>query len=127
MESEYDSSVCKRPPLNPSKSSLLYTSLLVNDIPLKILIDTGASATCISAKALSRLPHVCFIDQTPRSFLLADGLILLRVRGKVELSMQIANELISFSALVTEKLCVDLILGVDFLSFVAAEIDMELL
>ena len=40
--------------------------------------------------------------------------------------MQIANELVSFSALVTENPCVDFILGVDFLSFVAAEIDMEL-
>jgi len=126
LGSESGGSVSKQPPLNPSKTALLYASLLINDVPLQLLIDTGASATCISKKALSRLPHVRFIDQTPHSFLLADGFISLRVLGNVELSMQIANELISFSALVTEKLCVDLILGIDFLSSVAAKIDVEL-
>ena len=74
---------------------------------------------------MSRLPHVRFIDQTPRSFFLADGVISLRIFGNVELSMHIASELLSFSALVTENLCVDLILGIDFLSFFAAKIDVQ--
>jgi len=126
LGSESGGSVSQQPKLNPSKSSLLYTSLLINNVPLQLLIDTGASATCVSEQALSRLSHVRFLDRTPRSFLLADGFLPLRVHGQVELSMHIANELIPFSALVTEKLCVDLILGIDFLSFVAATINVEL-
>ena len=125
MGSESDGSVPKHPPQNPSQSALLYASFLINNVPLQTLIDTGASATCISENALSRLLSVRYIDQTPRSFLLADGSVPLRVHGKVALSMQIVNQHISFSALVTEKLCVDLILGIDFLSFFSAQIDVE--
>ena len=125
LGSESGGSVSKHFPINPPKSTLLHTSLLINNVPLQILIDTGAFATCISDKALSRLAHVRFIDRTPRSFLLANGLVTLHVSGNVELSIQIENELIAFSALVTEKLCVDLILGIDFLSFFAATIDVE--
>jgi hypothetical protein len=122
---ESGGSVSKQLSPNPSKSALLYASLLINDVPLQTLIDTGASATCISEHALSRLLHVRYVNRMPRSFLLADGFVPLRVCGNVALSMQIANEHISFSALVTEKLCVDLILGIDFLSFVGANINVE--
>ncbi|CAF1526076.1 unnamed protein product [Adineta steineri] len=40
--------------------------------------------------------------------------------------MQLGAEIISFSALVTEHLCVDLILGIDFLTFFVAKIDVDL-
>lgn len=72
------------------------------------------------------MPYVRYIDQTPRSFLLADGFVPLRVHGNVALSMHFINRNISFSALVTEKLCVDLILGIDFLSSFSAHIHVEL-
>lgn len=124
MESDSGGSASLQPAPNPSKSALLYASFLINDVPLQTLIDTGASATCISENALSRLHTVHYIDQNSRSFLLADGFVPLRVRGNVTLSMQIVNEKISFPALVTEKLCVDLIIGIDFLSHFSAQIDV---
>ncbi len=126
LGSESSGSVSKQSSLNPSQSSLLYASLLINTIPLQILIDTGASATCITKQALPRLPHVHVLDRRPCSFFLADGFFSLRVLGNVELSMQIATELISFSTLVTENLCADLVLGIDFLYLFAAKIDVDL-
>ncbi len=87
MGSDSGGSASQQPTLNPSKSALLYASFLINNVPLQTLIDTGASATCISENALSRLLHVHYIGQTPCSFLLADGFVSLRVRGNVTLSM----------------------------------------
>lgn len=111
-------------PLNPSKPFLLYATLTVNDASLRTLLDTGASATCISVNALHRTSNFHYIDTTPRSFVLADGVIPLQVKGLVELSMLFGKELITFHALVAEKLCIDLILGMDFMIAFQATIDV---
>ena len=105
LGSESDSSVSKQPLINPSTSTLLYASLHINDVPLQILIDIGASATCINEKALSCLPHTRLLHQMPRSFLLADGFISLGVFGNVELSMAIATVRPFFIQIKKKKSC----------------------
>ena len=110
---------------NPPKPFLLYALLSINHISLHTLIDTGASATCISHKALQRMSTVRYVDKTPRSFVLADGVMPLQVKGLVELSMEFDNEIIKFYALVTKKLCIDLILGMDFMISYSANIDVK--
>ncbi|CAF3966037.1 unnamed protein product [Rotaria magnacalcarata] len=66
-----------------------------------------------------------YIDTTAASFVLADGVIRLQSNGSVELSMQFGNELIYFRAFVINKLCVDLIIGMDFLIIFNANIDVK--
>ena len=110
----------------PSKPFLLYTTLTINNTSLNTLIDTGACATCISFKALQRTSNFRYVDTTSRSFVLADGVMPLHIKGLVELSMEFGHELITFHALVVETLCVDLILGMDFMIIYNANIDVKL-
>ena len=111
--------------LDPSKPFLLYATLTVNSTPLHTLIDTGASATCISLKALQRTSNFRYVNHTSSSFLLADGVIPLQSKGEVELHMQFGNHLITFFARVTDKLCFELILGMDFMVAFDATIDVK--
>ncbi|CAF5223471.1 unnamed protein product, partial [Rotaria magnacalcarata] len=66
-----------------------------------------------------------YIDTTVSSFVLADGVIPLQSNGSVELSMPLGNEFIKFHAFVIKKLCVDLIIGMDFLIIFNANIDVK--
>ena len=91
-----DSAVSDIFSFNPSKPFLLYATFSINSISLHTLIDTGASATCISNKALQLMSTVHYVDKTPRSFVLADGVMSLQVTGLVELSMKFDNEYITF-------------------------------
>jgi hypothetical protein len=109
---------------NPSKPFLLYATLTVNDVPLYTLIDTGASATCINLHTLPLLSNVHYADRHPRSFLLADGVLPLKSTGLVELSLRFDTNRVQFYALTAEKLCVDLILGMDFMLAFHAIIDV---
>jgi transposase InsO family protein len=124
-ESASDGAVSHTSFLDPSKPFLLYATLTVNHTPLQTLIDTGASATCISLQALQRTSHFRYVNHTSSSFVLADGAVPLHIRGSVELCMRFGNRFITFYALVTEKLCVDLILGMDFLVAFHAVIDVK--
>ena len=88
-------------------------------------MDTDASATCISFYILQRMANSRYIDQIAASFVLADGVIPLQSNGSVELSMQFGDELIKFRAFVIKQLCVDLIIGMDFLITFNAIIDVK--
>ena len=99
---------------------------MINNTSLNILIDTGASATCISYKALQRMSNFRYVDATSRSFILADGVLPFQVIGSVQLLMELGPELIPFYALVAETLCIDLILGMDFMIMYNAIIDVKL-
>ncbi|CAF5148705.1 unnamed protein product, partial [Rotaria magnacalcarata] len=125
MEPVTDGPVSTTSPSYPSKPFLLYAKLIVNNVPLQTLIDTGASATCISFNTLQRMSNFRYIDTNVSSFVLADGVIPLQSNGSVELSMQFGNELIKFHAFVIKKLCVDLIIGMDFLIIFNANIDVK--
>jgi hypothetical protein len=111
--------------VKPSKPFLLYAKLNVNIIPLQSLLDTGASATCISVKVLQSMNNVRYIDTTPCSLVLADGVVPLEIKGSVEFHMLLGQELITIHALVAEKLCMDPILGMDFMIAFQATINIK--
>jgi hypothetical protein len=111
--------------VKPSKPFLLYAKFNVNNIPLQSSLDTGASATCISAKVLQNMNNVRYIDTTPCFLVLADGVVPLEVKGSVKLHMRVCQELITIHALVAEKLCMDLILGMDFMIVFQVTINVE--
>ena len=125
MGSAVGGAVPGQPPVKPSKPFLLYAQLTINDTCLQILIDTGASATCICAGILHRLSGVQHLDTLTRCFVLADGAVPLTITGSVQLSMLVDSQNIPFQAFVAEKLCVDLILGMDFMLAFQAVIDIS--
>jgi hypothetical protein len=84
----------------PSKPTVLYANLHTNKTPFQILIDTGAAATCISEKALYCMTYFHYVDQTPSSFLLTDGVAPLKIRDLFSLSMKFAREMIYSYALI---------------------------
>jgi hypothetical protein len=59
--------------------------------------------------------HVRCIDTAPCFLVLADGVVPLEIKGSVELQMQLGQELITIHALVVKKVCMDLILSMDFM------------
>ena len=67
-----------------------------------------------------------YAGATSRSCILADGVLPLQVIGSVQLLMEFGSELIPFYALVVETLCIDLILGMDFMIMYNAIIDVKL-
>ena len=120
-----DGAVSSSSRFNPSRPTLLYATLVVNHLPIQTLIDTGASATCVSSAVLRRASHFRFIDHTPRWFVLADGTVPLRIDGLVELTLYLDHVVLHFYAFVTASLCVDLVLGMDFLLAFQACIDVS--
>ena len=110
---------------NPSKPFLLYAQISVNQAYLQTLVDTGASNTCINRRVLRRLSNIQFVDRSPQTLTLADGIIPLQVFGRVELVMNIEDRSLHFHALVTENLCTDLVLGLDFMIAFRATIDID--
>ena len=125
MGSASDGAVPGRPHINPSKPFLLHAQLTNNHTRLRILIDAGASATRICLSVLRLLSGVRYLDTLPRSFILADGAVPLNISGSVELTMQVDSQNVPFHAFVTEKLCVDLILGMDFMLAFHAVIEVS--
>ena len=60
--------------LHSSDSSLIFLNTLVNQHPMKILIDTDATTTFISQNALFRIHPALPIRAQQSSFVLADGI-----------------------------------------------------
>jgi hypothetical protein len=111
--------------IKSSKPFLLYAKFNINNIPLESLLDIGASATYISAKVLQNMNNIRYIDTTPCSLVLADGVVPLEIKRSVELHMQLGQELITIHALVAEKLCMNLILVMDFMIAFQATINTQ--
>lgn len=109
----------------PSNYFLPYAHLLVNQAKLRTLFDTGATNTCINHQILSKLVNVHFVNYSPQILTLADGIFTLKVLGRVDLILSIQNQRLPFQALVTENLCADLVVGLDFLIEFRAIIDIE--
>ena len=126
MGSVSDGTDSTTPLVKPSKPFLLYATLSINETPFRTLLDTGASATCISSDALARISNSRYLDTTARAFTLADGILPLQITGSVELSLNIGSQHIPFCTFVTEKLCVDLIPGMDIFLAFHALIDVQL-
>ena len=102
--------------LNPSKSSLIFITALVNKHRVKILIDTGATKTLINNRALHYVAPTKAILKQPRSCILADGLAPFHILGLVNLSIEFNSFCATIIAHVAQELCRDMILGMDFIN-----------
>ena len=112
--------ICK----NPSKPSLIFVTTLVNKYKVKLLIDTGASATFINERVLRYMTLPQAIQQTPYSFTLADGIAPFHVLGVIELSIEFSNSTTKIQAHVAKQLCADMIIGMDYINKYNLNIDI---
>ena len=79
------------------------------------MIDTGANRTFISLQALSALQIQQIVQGEQESASLADGSTSLPVLGTLKLSVVISDISISMTTCVVRNLCIELILGMDFI------------
>lgn len=99
-----------RQQLNPS---LIFVTPLVNNIPLRAMIDTGATNSFITQRALSRLHHsAIYVSQ--RSAQLGDGHTTLKIIGEAQLLLKFHTVYTPIKALFVKQLNADFILGSDW-------------
>ena len=109
----------------PPKTRLIFLTLLVNQHPIKILIDTGANSTFINEKVLKYMSHLRYIKQQPSSFTLADGIAPFHILGSVDLSVQFGNSITPIKAYIARQLCTDMIIGMDYINLYDLSIDVK--
>jgi hypothetical protein len=118
MEASIDGAASKIQYENPSQRNyvpLIYLDAHVYDKPMKLMIDTGASRTLISQKALNSIQNSKIINRIQRQVFLADGYTSITVYGEVDLSFIMNNIRTSIRALIVKNLCVNCILGMDYI------------
>ena len=106
-----------------------YILASVNFINTRILVDTGASRTCISENYLQRIfarqnSHQSIKSCTLTNMLSATG-TLLKVLGTIELDIRINNYMIPQTFYVIRNLHHSCILGIDMLQRCHAVIDVH--
>ncbi|CAM2727912.1 unnamed protein product [Rotaria socialis] len=82
---------------------------------MQLMLDTGANRTFISQKALNSIRSSKIINQIQREVFLADGYTSIMVYGEVDLSFIMNNIRTSIRALIVKNLCVNCILGMDYI------------
>ena len=118
MEASIDGVASKNQHTNSSQRtcvSLMYLNAFVHDKHMKMMIDTGANRTFISKDALNSIRSSRIINRTQRQVILADGYTSINVYGEVDLSFVTNNVYTSIRALIVKNLCVDCILGMDYI------------
>jgi hypothetical protein len=111
---------------NPSYSSLVFLSTLVNNHKLQILLDTGSTNTFINKQIITRYSSdFIYLNTLPHSFLLADGIVPFLVHGTVKLHIQFATQTTTIDAFVADNLCADLILGMDYMVRYNLQLDIH--
>ena len=128
MEATNDGAASKDQQKKPSQSyhtPLLYFNAFVYDKCIKLMIDTGANRTFISINALNSTRNNKVIERTSKKVILADGNTPITVQGEVELSIVMNNIYTSIRAFVVNDLCVDCILGMDYIVKYKLIIDVE--
>ncbi|CAF2107125.1 unnamed protein product, partial [Rotaria magnacalcarata] len=83
---------------------------------MKTMIDTGANRTFISINALHLSYKKQPINNLSRRVLLADGYTSISILGTVHLSINMGDMLTTIKAFIVKELCVDCILGMDFIN-----------
>ncbi|CAF1322672.1 unnamed protein product [Didymodactylos carnosus] len=110
---------------NPSKSSLIFISPLVNHCKMRVLIDTGATTTFINEKSLRKTKHPKYINKQQKAFVLADGLVPFHVLVVIELCIKIGTLTTKIYVHVAKHLCTDIILGMDYINRYNLNIDIK--
>ncbi|CAF4336126.1 unnamed protein product, partial [Didymodactylos carnosus] len=108
---------------NIQNPSLMFISACVNKSPMKLMIDTGATNTLITEKALLSTHHKKFTSKYPWKLFQADGQTPLEVVGVVQLQIQIKSTNTNISAYVVKHLCTPCLLGTDYINKYKFKID----
>ncbi|CAF1503498.1 unnamed protein product [Rotaria sordida] len=82
---------------------------------MKVMMDTGANRSFISIKALDLFYNKQFINKSHSRIILADGYTSLFVFGTMNLFIMMDDMSTSIKALFVKELCVNCILGMDFI------------
>ena len=99
--------------LPSSNPSLSFIVAVLNNHPVRILIDTGASCSFIRASTL-KLCRVPMTGTNRKTFWLADGTTSFTTIGTAQLDVRINKISTKISALVVRHLSCECILGVDW-------------
>ncbi|CAA0824114.1 Unknown protein, partial [Striga hermonthica] len=100
----------------------MFGMLMINDIPVFALFDTGATHTFISRRCLDAIGvHVSTIVD-PLEVSLASGRKIVTSARATDLSLSIGGRILSTDAYVLEMRDFDLILGMDWLTHFHADI-----
>lgn len=107
----------------PSFPHLLFVAARVNGHPMKIMLDTGANYSFINATHLQHYQNdFIYHDTNHRRFVLADGVSSMMIIGKTRLTINFGDVTTTTEVFVSNQLCTDLILGMNFLSTYDLEI-----
>lgn len=87
----------------------------IQGVPMKALVDTGASISCISMSQLSKLPSLTNLQKSNISHVRGVGGEVLDVVGCIELKVDIQNCIVLQKFHVFQRLHFSIILGMDFL------------
>ena len=93
--------------------SLTFITAFINNMPMRILIDTGASRSFIRESAL-RNCQMNKWQKNNKTFWLADGTTSFSTVGEVQLYIKINNIITNVMALVVRNLSCECILGMAF-------------
>ncbi|CAF1045914.1 unnamed protein product [Didymodactylos carnosus] len=115
-ESTNDGVVSDRNNKNPSKSSLIFITTLINNKRMRVMIDTGATRTLINEKSLRQTKHKKYINKTQLQFVMADGCTPFKVVGETELSIKMGHKTTRMTAYIAKNLYTDCILGMDYVN-----------
>ncbi|CAC5376638.1 unnamed protein product [Mytilus coruscus] len=98
-----------------SEDSGMFVELSIQDVPVKFVVDTGATLTLISTRVYNLIPDLCLphLSKT-RSQIKSVCDKYLSLRGKGSFKMDFGKEKFTSEAVVTD-LQVDGILGLDFM------------
>jgi len=101
-------------------------SVRINSRYVKVLVDSGATRSCISAKFLARLK----LKPDPLDSAISEDVFTadnstMRILGQVDLSVYLNGLIVPFTFIVLPSLCHDCIVGTDFMSQAHAKIDFH--
>ena len=111
-------------PLQRTNPSLIFINSIVHGRRLRAMIDTGATHSLISQRALATLYHAA-IPSSNRIGQLGDGHTTLKILGEVHLLLQFNQVFTPLNVLVVKTLNTDFILGADWCTQNAARIDYD--
>ena len=110
--------------INTPNPSLIFINTAVNGSHLRAMIDTGATHSFITQRALSKLYHSA-VPSCDCIAQLGDGHTVLTILGEVQLLLQFDRVFTPLNVLVVKTMNTDFILGSDWCTENAARIDYD--